>query len=136
MIEPKIVPIPKKMEKFYGIGQMLHPGMVMVIELIELIPRGKVVTIDTLAKQLAKAHGADVTCPMRTGNILKKISKTDSKTPFWRVIRKDYMMVKLNNYEHWATVLEKEGLSLFSTKSNQIKIGVSENQFFRFMKTS
>lgn len=136
MIVPKIVSVPEKMQKFYGNVQMLHPEMAMVIELVERIPSGKVITIDTLAKQLAETYGADVTCPMRTGNLLKKLSKTDSKIPFWRVIRKDHMMVKLDNYEHWATVLEKEGLSLEFTNSNHIKIQVAENQFFQLIENS
>jgi len=136
MIEPKIVPVPEKMQKFYGKGKMLHPEMRMVVYYIELIPRGKISTIDELAKQLAKTYGADVTCPMRTGNLLKKLSKTASKTPFWRVIKKDHMMVKLDNYVYWASVLEKEGFSLEFTKSDQIKIKVEENQLFRFTETS
>jgi len=31
MIEPKIVPVPEKMQKFYGKGKMLHPEMRMVV---------------------------------------------------------------------------------------------------------
>lgn len=136
MIVPKIVPVPEKMQKFYGNVQMLHPEMAMVIEVVELVPNGKVITIDALAKQLAATYGAAITCPMRTGNLLKKLSKTDSKIPFWRVIRKDHTMVKLDNYEHWATVLEKEGFSLVFTKSNQIKIMVTESQFFQLKESS
>lgn len=136
MQKPTIVSIPKKMQKYYGSGQMLHPEMEMIEEFVELIPKGKVITIDVLAKKLAKTYGADVTCPMRTGNHLKRLSKTDSKKPFWRVIRKDHMMVKLDNYEHWATILEKEGFVLEFTKSNQIRVLVAENQFFGFRETS
>lgn len=136
MIVPKIIPVPEKMQKFYGNGQMLHPELAMVIEVIELIPRGKVMTIDILAKQLAETYGADVTCPMRIGNLLKKLSKTESKIPFWRVIRKDHQMIKLDNYENWATILEKEGLSLEFTNSNQIKVLAAQNQFFRFTETT
>jgi len=136
MIEPKIVPVPEKMQKFYGTGKMLHPEIDMVIQFVELIPRGMVATIDVLAKQLAKTYGADVTCPMRTGNHLKKLSKTDSKIPFWRVVKKDNFMIKLDNYSYWATILEKEGLALEFTKSNQIKVKATENQFFRFTVTS
>lgn len=66
---PKIVPVPEKMQKFYGKVQMLHAEMNMGIEVVELIPKGKVITIDTLAKHLAKTYRADVICPLRTGNI-------------------------------------------------------------------
>lgn len=130
MKKPKIVPVPEKMQKYYGNVQMLHPEIEMIEELVEQIPKGKFITIDVLAKKLAKTYGADVTCPMRTGNHLKKLSKIDSQTPFWRVIRTDGMMVKLDNYEHWATILETEGFVLEFTKSNQIKILTTDKQLF------
>jgi len=120
------------MQKHYGNGQMLHPNIEMVKELVEQIPKGKVITIDRLAKKLAKIYKADVTCPMRTGNHLKRLSKIASQIPFWRVIKTDGTMVKLDNYEHWATILEKEGFVLEFAKSNQIKILTIENQLFQF----
>ncbi|MGB5819816.1 MAG: MGMT family protein [Saonia sp.] len=135
---PKIVPVPEKMQKYYGSGRMLHPEIEMVEEVIRTIPQGKVTTIDAVAHMMAKTYGADVACPMRTGNHLKRISKaydTDSiptSLPFWRVIRTDKRMVKLENYEFWATVLEKEGWALEYTKTNAIKVIVKENQLFDF----
>lgn len=135
MMKPKIVPVPLKMQKFYGDGQMLHPQMAMVVELVELIPAGKVATIDSLAKQMAATYGADVTCPMRTLNLLKKLSKMPAKVPFWRVIKKDHMMVKLENYSHWASLLEQEGFKLEFTAFNHIKVVTTEEQVFRFKAT-
>ncbi len=138
MKKPKIVPVPEKMQKFYGVGQMLHPAMEMVEELIALIPKGKVVTIDAIAKKLATNYNTDVTCPMRTGNHLKSISKMytldnfKNSMPFWRVIRTDKRMLKLNNYEYWAAQLEKEGFTLEYTKSNEVKIKLSEDQLYLF----
>lgn len=131
MIKPKLVPIPEKMQKFYGKGLMLHPKSTMVIEVVENIPRGKVMTIHELTKQLAKTYGADVTCPMRTGNLLKKLALTEAKIPFWRVVKKDHTMIKFDNYGHWATILEQEGFELEFTKSSQLKIVVSANQLLR-----
>lgn len=131
MSNPTIVPVPEKMQKYYGCGQMLHPEKEMVEEAIAVIPKGKVITIDMLSKKLAKTFGADVTCPMRTGNHLKRLSKMNTDVPFWRVLRSDRMMIKFKNHEKWATVLEKEGFVLEFTKSNQIKVKVMENQFFQ-----
>lgn len=133
MKAPKIITIPEKMKKFYGSGNMLHPDQHMVEELVGLITKGSVATLDTLTKELANRYGANVTCPMRTVNHLKRLSRTDTLVPFWRVLKTDGTMIKLQRYEYWATVLEKEGLRLEITKSNQIKILTSENQLFRFV---
>jgi|GEM_PF-1730038 len=139
MKKPKVVPVPEKMEKYFGKGNMLHPDLEMIEELIVLIPKGKVATIDSIAKKLAADYNTDVTCPLRTGNNLKKISKmyamdgsSNISIPFWRVLRTDKKMIKLDNYEFWATQLENEGLELEYTKSNEIKIKLTQDQLFSF----
>ena len=67
-MKSNIVSIPVKMEKFYGKGTMLHPSLDEIENLVNLIPKGKITTIDILCKRLAKDAGTNVTCPMRTGN--------------------------------------------------------------------
>jgi len=110
MTNSRIVTIPVKMEKFYGKGKMLHPSMEEVEELIKIIPKGFLATIDSLSKRLAKDSGTDVACPMRTGNAIKKISERysndniDFKLPFWRVIRSNKQVVKTKNFEFWASL--------------------------------
>jgi len=99
MRKVKIVPIPTKMEKFYGSGSMLHPELDQIKDTIAKIPKGKVASIDTLGSFLAKEYGTDVTCPMRLGNGIKKLSKESldreqAEVPFWRVIKKDKKMIK------------------------------------------
>lgn len=136
MIEPIRVPIPEKMQKFYGKGLMLHPKMNMIVEVVENIPRGKVMTINELTKQLAQTYGADVTCPMRTGNLLKKLAKSDSAIPFWRVVKKDHTMIKFDHQGHWATILEQEGFVLEFTKANQLRIVISAHQLLRCTEVS
>ncbi|NHF58000.1 hypothetical protein FK220_001520 [Flavobacteriaceae bacterium TP-CH-4] len=132
MKSPKIVAVPEKMQKYYGTGSMLHPEIGMVEEAIALVPFGKVITIDTLARALAQTYGADVTCPLRIGNHLKRLSKTASQLPFWRVVRTDGYLIKFDNWEYWATVLAKEGFVLKFTKSNQVKVGMQSHQLFQF----
>ncbi len=128
MKTPKIISIPEKMQGFYGSGTMLHPEKEMVAEFIGSIPPGKVITIDDLAKKLAITFGADVTCPMRTGNQLKRLSKEKSTLPFWRVVRTNGLLIKFDDQAHWATVLEAEGFTLYYTKSNQVQIRPETNQ--------
>ena len=138
MSASKIVDIPSKMEKFYGKGTMLHPSIEEVEALVKMIPKGFVVTIDAIAKQLAKEANTDVTCPMRTGNAIKKISERYSNdninfdVPFWRVIRSNKMVVKTKNYEFWATVIEKEGFTLSFPKANEIKVEVNDDKVLFF----
>ena len=138
MTKSKIVDIPTKMEKFYGKGKMLHPSVEVIEELVKIIPKGFVVTIDLIAMRLAKDFGTDVTCPMRTGNALKKIAEhysndnIDFKIPFWRVIRSDKLVIKSKNFEYWASQLEDEGFKLLFTKNGSIKIDVDSSRMFDF----
>lgn len=76
MKEFKIVPIPPKMEKYYGTGTILHPSLSEIEELVRQIPERKVTTINHLTHYLAKTHDTDTTCPLRTGNAIKKNSNT------------------------------------------------------------
>lgn len=138
MIKSKIVDIPPKMEKFYGKGKMLHPSIEEIEELVRTIPKGSVATIDALAKRLAKDLGTDVTCPMRTGNALKKIAERysndniDFQLPFWRVIRSDKLVIKSKNFEFWASLIEDEGFKLLFTKSGSIKVNLDASKMFIF----
>lgn len=127
MAEIKIVSIPQKMEKYYGKGTMLHPELDRVRELVNQIPRGKVATIDLLAKKMADDVGADVTCPMRTGNAIKRLAgdfheELNDPTPFWRVIRTDKALVKTGAYDFCAAKLEEEGFELNYVNNDTIKV--------------
>lgn len=121
MQKVKIIDIPAKMEKFYGKGTMLHPSLSEIEKLISLIPSSKITTINHIASFLAKNHGTDVTCPMRTGNAIKKIANRftlenlDANLPFWRVVRSDRMIIKSKNFEQWASLIEDEGFELSLT---------------------
>ena len=134
----KIVDIPIKMEKFYGKGSMLHPSIEDIEELVRTIPRGQIATIETLCQKLSNNYGTEVTCPMRTGNAIKKISKNysidivDESLPFWRVVKTDKTVLKLETYEFWATKIESEGFLLSFTKSGLIKVHFDSNVLFRF----
>ena len=139
MKNSKIVAIPTKMEKFYGKGTMLHPSVEDIEELVKTIPEGFIATIETLGKRLASDFDTDVTCPMRTGNAIKKIAERylDETTnapevPFWRVIRTNNLVVKSKNYELGASKIEDEGFSLTYMKSGEIKVVVDTTRIFTF----
>ena len=138
MAKSNIVNIPVKMEKFYGKGKMLHPSIDDVEALLKMVPKGKITTIEALAKRLAQNFGTDVTCPMRTGNAIKKISDRyvdenfDEQIPFWRVIRSNQQLIKSKNYERSAAQIETEGFELTYLKSKEVKVSYSEDQLFLF----
>jgi len=138
MQKSKIVDIPVKMEKYFGKGKMLHPSLVEIEELISLIPATKICTIKLIAKRLAEIHDTDVTCPMRTGNAIKKIANAytiesiDPKIPFWRVLRNDSTMIKSKNYEQWASLIEDEGFEILFIKNGNIKVNFPSESLFDF----
>jgi hypothetical protein len=91
----------KKADKdFAGIhaGQlMLIPTPVVVDAYIRQIPRGTSVSMDTLRRDLALEHGAEVACPLTTGMFVRIVAEAafeayengtplEEITPFWRVI--------------------------------------------------
>ncbi len=138
MVKSKIVDIPAKMEKFFGKGSMLHPSINEVEALIRLIPRGSVTTIDLITKRLSEDFKTDVTCPMRTGNAIKKIAERyssntiDFKIPFWRVIRSNKLIINSKSFEFAAFKIKDEGFELIYTKSDAIKVDVDAARLFTF----
>ena len=138
MKKSTIIDIPEKMEKFYGKGKMLHPDMEVIEELVSRIPRGKITTINALAKKLAGDFGVDITCPMRTGNAIKKMAEAyaqvdnDEKLPFWRVLRTGNLVIKSGNVELSAIKLENEGFKLEYTGTGNIRVHLKPENMFQF----
>jgi hypothetical protein len=96
--EPKIVDIPRKMVKRFGMGKMLIPRPLDVDALIRKVEKGKLVTQAQIRERLARDSGVDVTCPITTGIfiwIAAEAAEEDFRdgkklvTPYWRVIKKD-----------------------------------------------
>ena len=95
---PRVVVIPKKMEKRFGKGKMLIPKHLDVDDLIRKVKKGKLVTQEQIRKRLAKDFKVNVTCPITTGifvRICAEAAKEDKRagkkniTPYWRVIKSD-----------------------------------------------
>jgi len=95
--EPKIVDIPRKMVKRFGMGKMLIPRPLDVDALIRKVEKGKLVTQAQIRERLAKDFGVDVTCPITTGIFVRIAAEAaeedlrDGKklvTPYWRVMKK------------------------------------------------
>src|SRR5690349_19426304 len=63
----KVVEIPTAMQKRSGAGKMLIPCPLDVDALIRTVRRGRLVTQSQIRESLARAHKADVACPITTG---------------------------------------------------------------------
>ncbi|MBX2875616.1 MAG: MGMT family protein [Saprospiraceae bacterium] len=121
----KIVDIPPKMERYYGMGKMLHPDREIIEQHIEAIPFGQVMTLDNFCQQLSDQAGTNAACPMRTSHHLKKMAEEAGKgmqetpIPFWRVVRKNRSLLNSKNKDFVAAKLEEEGVELrYSAKGD------------------
>ncbi len=83
------------MQKQWGKGRLLIPNPMDVDAAIRKIPRGKTVTLTELREKLARAAGADVTCPLCAGMFLRIAAEAAEEklragkvrvTPYWRVV--------------------------------------------------
>jgi alkylated DNA nucleotide flippase Atl1 len=121
--EAKVVAIPSRMHKQHGMGTMLIPKPLDVDAMIRKVPRGKVVTLTQLREKLARAAGADITCPLMAGMFLRISAEAAAEemragksriTPYWRVIRDDgRLLEKLpGGAAEQARHLEAEGHSI------------------------
>lgn len=132
----KKVAIPSKMEKFYGAGTMLHPDKESVEELLAIVPLGKVATIDSICQKLARDNQTNVTCPMRTGNFVKRIIESsyneETDLPFWRIIRKNYMLINSELINECADRLREEGFEVRQNSKGEFTVLNAEKRLFNY----
>ena len=95
---PKVVDIPKRMQKRLGKGKMLVPKPLDVDALIRQVKKGKLIIQKQIREKLAKDFKVNVTCPITTGifvRITAEAAEEDKRlerkqiTPYWRVIGLD-----------------------------------------------
>jgi hypothetical protein len=112
----KVVDVPPRMQKRFGRGRMLIPCPLDVDALMRTVPRGRLVTQSQIRERLARAHNADVACPITTGifvRIAADAAEEDLRlgkkrvTPYWRVVRDDGTLNEKLNWQ--AARLRAEG---------------------------
>ena len=93
---PKVIEINEKMSKRWGTGTCVIPAPREVDEIMNKVPRGKLLTINEIRQILAKKHGATISCPITTGifawisaNAAEefKIEGKKRTTPYWRTLK-------------------------------------------------
>lgn len=64
---PRVEIISERMESRWGKGTLVIPAPKDVNELMRLVPKGKLTTINELRSALAARHSATIACPITTG---------------------------------------------------------------------
>jgi hypothetical protein len=93
---PKVAEIDCTKTKRWGEGTFVIPAPLEVDAAMKKIRRGKLTTIDSIRKALAKKHGATIACPITTGIfawIAAHAADEDENygrkrvTPYWRTLK-------------------------------------------------
>jgi hypothetical protein len=77
---------------------------------IRAVPKGTTIAVQALRERLARAAGADVTCPLTTGIFLRIVTEAANEafesgtppaalTPVWRVIDRKMPLVKKLSFD-------------------------------------
>ena len=91
---PKIVELDEEASKRWGGKTMVIAPPIEYDNLMKMVPKGKLITTDTLRKAMAKKYKTDITCPLTCGifvNICAWASyqRTEDITPYWRTLKSD-----------------------------------------------
>ena len=93
---PKVVEITDKMSQRWGTGTVAIPAPREVDEIMRLVPRGRLITINRIRETIARKHGATIGCPITCGifaGIAAKAAEESAAegileiTPYWRTLK-------------------------------------------------
>jgi hypothetical protein len=102
-----------------GDDVVLAPSL-EVKEIMNAVPRGKLITLNTLCSQLAKSHKTNYCCTLTTGifvmTVANAAAETGENTPYWRTVKNNG---ELNDkfpggIEGHKRLLEQEGFQILS----------------------
>lgn len=116
---PKVKVIRAEQEKRWGKGTIVIPSPLDVDAIMKTVPRGRIITINGIRKQLAKSHNATIGCPITTGIfawIAANAATEDPKleegqTPYWRTLKNGGVINEKypGGIAKQAMLLEEEG---------------------------
>ena len=125
---PKIVELDEEASRKWGGRTMVIAPPIDYDNFMKKVPNGKLITIDTLRKAMAKKYGVDITCPLTCGifvNICAWASyqRNEDITPYWRTLKSDgELNVKYpESIELQKRLLEEEGHVIISKGTKNIK---------------
>lgn len=95
---PRVIKLTGAARKRWGGTTMVIAAPAEVDALMKRVPKGRVTTINSLRRQLARQHGTETTCPITTGifawiaaNAAEESTAAGAKrpTPWWRTLKAD-----------------------------------------------
>jgi len=93
---PKVVTINEKMSQRWGTGTCVIPAPKEVDEIMQKVPRGKLITINDMRDVLAERHSTNICCPITTGIFASIAARAAEEaqaegkkniTPYWRTLK-------------------------------------------------
>lgn len=88
---PKIVELEGKAAEKWGGREMVIPAPMEVYEIMMMVPRGKLTTINGIRERLAKKHKVEMACPLTTGIFSRIAAETaveqGSPLAYWRTLK-------------------------------------------------
>ena len=132
----EITTVPPLWQKRMGEGLLLIAAPYDLEALVKKIPTGRVVTQGSLREELAKAAGADATCPLTTGIFLRLVAEVSEEeaaagkprvAPWWRVVRDDGRLWDRSpgGVEEQARRLRNEGVDIV-VKRGVVRVKILE----------
>lgn len=130
---PKIVELDDDAVKKWGGKTMIIAPPIEYDVLMKMVPRGKLITTDSLRKAVSKKYNTEITCPLTCGifvNIVAWASyqRTDNITPYWRTLKSDgELNIKYPEaIELQKRLLEEEGHVIVTKGKKNIKYYVKD----------
>lgn len=130
---PKIVELDDDARKKLGGKTMVIAPPIDYDKLMNLVPKGKLITTDILRKKVAKKYKTDITCPLTCGifvNICAWASyqRKENITPYWRVLKSDGRLNEKypEGINLQKKLLEEEGYEIISKGTKNIKYYVKD----------
>lgn len=84
---------PKAIARYGGPKMLIAPPLAYD-EIMAKVPKGQLLTADSIRDYLAKKHQADFTCPLTAGIFMNIVAYASEErgveeTPYWRTLKKD-----------------------------------------------
>jgi hypothetical protein len=117
---PKVESLDGRMRDKWGVGTIVIPAPLEVDEIMKMVPKGKLITINEIREYLAKKHHATIGCPFTTGIfawIAAYAAEEDRAigmkniTPYWRTLKTGGIVNEKypGGVPHMKELLEAEG---------------------------
>ena len=130
---PKIVELDDEASKKWGGKTMVIAPPIDYDKFMKKVPKGKLITTDTLRKAMAKKYDTDITCPLTCGifvNICAWASyqRDNDITPYWRVLKTDGRLNEKypEGVQLQKKLLEEEGYTIIQKGTKNIKYYVKD----------